>query len=331
MLASYGTIAVRPDDCFDYWHHFTCRTYSFTECRLHSDRQFSAQISIRKFGALAFSHATSRFSDLIELTRTPHNVLSDARDDFMLFLPLQDDVVLAQDGREARASGGDLVLYDQARPFRLQVRHQDTMLVSIPRPLLMSRTSKAPEMTARRIGGRSRLGALTGSVMHRLAQLEDSLDEKVLERLAASALDILATALEAEFCGAERAEPRQQRKLDQVKRYVLANLHDTSLDLRTIASAQNLAPRTLNRLFAAEGTTPIRWLWRQRLNASYRALAEGHVTQVTDAALNFGFTDLSHFSRAFKEAFGTLPHALRQRSTATARGPKHATRRKPCA
>eukprot|EP01032_Pedospumella_encystans_P034527 gene34527-39031_t len=61
------------------------------------------------------------------------------------------------------------------------------------------------------------------------------------------------------------------------------------------------------RLFATEGTTPGRWLWQQRLEASYRALAEGRVRQVSQAALEFGFTDLSHFSRAFKARFGRSP------------------------
>ena len=99
-------------------------------------------------------------------------------------------------------------------------------------------------------------------------------------------------------------------RLDQVKRYVLANLHDAEMTIESIAAAQNVAPRTLHRLFSAEGTTPIRWLWQQRLAASYKALAEGHIRHVTDAALSFGFTDLSHFSRAFKKTFGCPPHTL---------------------
>ena len=88
---------------------------------------------------------------------------------------------------------------------------------------------------------------------------------------------------------------------------MLAHLHRAELDIDTIAKAQNVSPRTLNRLFATDGTTPIRWLWQQRLDASYKALAEGHVTQVTDAAMSFGFTDMSHFSRVFKKTFGTSP------------------------
>jgi AraC-like DNA-binding protein len=77
-----------------------------------------------------------------------------------------------------------------------------------------------------------------------------------------------------------------------------------------IAAAQHVAPRTLNRLFAREGTTPIRWLWQQRLAGAYQALAERRFKHVTDVALSFGFSDVSHFSRAFKAAFGRSPHQV---------------------
>ena len=67
----------------------------------------------------------------------------------------------------------------------------------------------------------------------------------------------------------------------------------------------------LNRLFAREGSTPIRWLWQQRLAGAYQALAERRFGGVTDVAPSFGFSDVSHFSRAFKEAFGTAPASMR--------------------
>jgi AraC-like DNA-binding protein len=63
-------------------------------------------------------------------------------------------------------------------------------------------------------------------------------------------------------------------------------------DLDMIANANNMSARTLNRLFASEGTTPIRWLWQQRLAASFKALAQGQISQTIDAALTYGFSEL---------------------------------------
>ena len=75
-----------------------------------------------------------------------------------------------------------------------------------------------------------------------------------------------------------------------------------------------MATRTLCRLFAREATTPIRWLWQQRLTAAYKALAEGRTNRVTDAAFSFGFRDVAHFSRAFKATFGQSPETVRRGS-----------------
>ena len=130
-------------------------------------------------------------------------------------------------------------------------------------------------------------------------------------KLGAAALDIVATALDLEADDLFS----QGGQLGKIKQYILANLPDPELTTERIARANHIAPRTLNRLFAADGTTPIRWLWQQRLSASFTALAEGQVTQVTEAAMNFGFNDLSHFSRAFKKFVGRSPSQWRTASS----------------
>jgi len=91
-----------------------------------------------------------------------------------------------------------------------------------------------------------------------------------------------------------------------------SNLHDPALDVGSIARALNTSPRTLNRAFAANGTTPMRWLWRQRLDAAHRALALDRARSVMDIAFSYGFSDVSHFNRVFRKAFGTSPRARRR-------------------
>ncbi|MCB0360854.1 MAG: helix-turn-helix transcriptional regulator, partial [Bdellovibrionales bacterium] len=123
---------------------------------------------------------------------------------------------------------------------------------------------------------------------------------------------ILAAVLEAGAVD-NQARSRRLQQLDHVKQFILDNLDNSDLDIDTIARERNIAPRTLNRLFAREGTTPIRWVWQQRLAASHRALSEGRISRVTDAAFEFGFKDVSHFSRAFKAAYGRSPRSVKRR------------------
>jgi transcriptional regulator GlxA family with amidase domain len=89
-----------------------------------------------------------------------------------------------------------------------------------------------------------------------------------------------------------------------------AHLHEDGLDVDQIARASSMATRTLYRLFALEATTPMQWLWEQRLIKSYRLLEGGKPKRVTEVAMACGFKDLSHFSRLFQARFGQSPSTL---------------------
>ncbi|MEW6641564.1 MAG: helix-turn-helix domain-containing protein [Pseudomonadota bacterium] len=316
MAALTRAIAVKPGDGFEHWHQVTCRDFSTTECRRVPDRGFRAEVAIRPFGPLMLNDIWSATpaETPIEVTRTPADIRKDPRDYFMLWLPLAGEASFAQGGREAHMMAGDLMLHDQAQPFALAFgARAHAIMVSIPRALMIARLSAAPRLTARRIPRGSKLAALAGTLVQRMADLDDDTADEVVARLGASALDIVTATLDAALAGERPAA--HDRRLTQVQAYMRARLGEPALDLDAIARAQNMAPRTLYRLFAADGTTPMRWLWQQRLAASFTALNEGRVTQVTDAAFSFGFSDLSHFSRAFKAAFGASPHAVLRRAS----------------
>lgn len=58
------------------------------------------------------------------------------------------------------------------------------------------------------------------------------------------------------------------------------------------------------------GMPPGRWIRQRRLERARTLLGRGEL-QVSEVAFQCGFENLSHFSRAFKEAYGTTPATVR--------------------
>lgn len=62
----------------------------------------------------------------------------------------------------------------------------------------------------------------------------------------------------------------------------------------------------------AFNTTPGKWLMEKRLNHAHHLLTNLSKT-VSDAAFESGFESASHFSRAFRQRFGTSPASIKQK------------------
>jgi transcriptional regulator GlxA family with amidase domain len=128
-------------------------------------------------------------------------------------------------------------------------------------------------------------------------------------------MDIFAAAFETELRGQKGMCDRHGDILLKAKEYMVANLSDSDLDVDGISNAIGVSTRTLNRIFAADGTTASRWLWQKRLEASHASLSEGRAQHVGEVAVACGFSDFSHFSRIFKRAYGVAPNTLVKRRT----------------
>ncbi len=76
--------------------------------------------------------------------------------------------------------------------------------------------------------------------------------------------------------------------------------------LTTVAREIGMSPFHFARLFSdLAGTSPHQYLLGLRLRRSARMLRDG--ASVTEAAMNNGFQNLSHFSRSFQRRFGVSP------------------------
>jgi AraC-like DNA-binding protein len=106
------------------------------------------------------------------------------------------------------------------------------------------------------------------------------------------------------FGGKRQVDPRVRRALD-----LLHANPSTRQPLADLAAHVGLSPSRFIHLFKEATGVPLRryklWL---AMGAAMRSLAEGD--NLTDAAMNGGFSSPAHFSASFREMFGLEPSRL---------------------
>lgn len=301
---------VRRGDGFDRWHYVTCRNYSLTESRVIPDSLFEATVTVRPFGALAISRISSKVAGSTQLcvTRAQREIRRDQRDDYFIWVAREGAVMFEQNGRSVTLGPGDLMLHDQSRPFKLAFSHTAAAtMITVPRDLLNQRISGVDAFAAQRIASHAPWARLAASITEECAEAGSASHTGPSHQLWTATLDVWAGVLVAAFRARQPNGDGRACRLHEAKTFMARHLENPDLDVETIARQMNTSCRTLMRLFAAEGTTPLRWLWNERLRGCRTALQQGRFERITDAAFAFGFRNHSHFSRSFKAAFGCTP------------------------
>jgi len=129
--------------------------------------------------------------------------------------------------------------------------------------------------------------------------------DRLMRTLALSALQLF----EAE--SHVHAELRRIHRAVLLCKAAIRDRYAEDLQLKDLASAVHVSPEYLVRLFRQyEGTTPIHYLWRYRLERSVELL-RGTGLSIHEIALRIGFKNGHHFSRAFRKWMGRTPSEYR--------------------
>jgi AraC-like DNA-binding protein len=104
----------------------------------------------------------------------------------------------------------------------------------------------------------------------------------------------------------------------RAKQCIADHLHRPELDTAYLSAALGLSVRYLNKLFEAEQTSLMRYVWGKRLEQCASQLNEirsAHLS-ISTIALRWGFNDSSHFSRLFSAKYKKSPREFRAQASA---------------
>jgi AraC-like DNA-binding protein len=98
-----------------------------------------------------------------------------------------------------------------------------------------------------------------------------------------------------------------------MRAFMRRHLGDPGLAPQALADHFRVSVRTVHKRFEQAETTFRQSLLAQRLEACRRALTEPRCDRMTvsQIAFGFGFSDLSHFTKAFRARYGTPPGRFR--------------------
>ncbi|PHP66778.1 hypothetical protein CSC94_11765 [Zhengella mangrovi] len=243
-----------------------------------------------------------------------HNetIKRDSFDGFLFTLMLRGDLRLIQNDKALLARHGEGIIYRHGAPFELEFPDQYwSVALWVPPDLMQHHCPQIAREGAVVVKPETTNGTLALSLVKELCVNAISKETSDTMRLVGATLDVLST-VSSQMLPLDGSSNRWL--VDKLSRYVDRNIDDTELNLGRLVDVGGVSARTLNRAFASDGTTPMRWLWDRRLDAAYDALARTRVRNVTEAALAFGFKDGAHFSRAFSRKFGLPPSAVLKRT-----------------
>ncbi|MFK5595625.1 helix-turn-helix domain-containing protein [Methylobacterium sp. HMF5984] len=315
MKTIFSTEHVHPRDRFDFWHDVARKDVVDHAATPRCRNTFRAQLRSGAVGAIGLvSFQNSEMS----VAHTQHHIAQANTDELFVCRQFGGQIALEQDGRQVVLEPGDITLVDPSLQYQGRFSEaSDVLVLKVPRQLMEARLGQTREMTARAIKPST---AETGLLSASLAMLPFHTPEagSTAEALLGPHLLDLITLSVGQAMGQDGLRTSSSRALVRVRlRAVIeARLADRTLDAGTVASAAGVSVRYANAVLADESTSIAQLVQARRLARCRQALEDPmqRGRTMSEIAYGWGFSDMTHFGRRFKAAYGVLPSEHRRRT-----------------
>lgn len=306
-LSSVSSASFSSHDRLKCWNQVVMD--KFPGCTVeHEGDHFDATLWHRPLGSLNLIRAQANQSTVSCRTGS-------GRDDLIkLHLQHRGFSETWQQGTCTSLATGDLALCDTRSPFSVNVSNRsDLLMLELPSTMLdkTARMSLHPGMSVpSQLPAVKRLRQFTLSLL--LEYQHGDVDAEEDETLARILVDLANLALRGNHDAERRTVDSEYRRIIE---WINARLTDPALSPALIAAATGYPMRTLQSLFARNGTTPREYIVQRRLDRAKALLTDPACTlSVGDVAFEVGFNDSNYFARRFRQYFGKTPSTSRYRS-----------------
>ncbi|MDB5395553.1 MAG: AraC family transcriptional regulator [Rhodospirillales bacterium] len=312
MKTIFSTAQVHPRDRFDCWHSVACKDLVPHDSKPENRETFQAELrssTLARIGLILFKNSPMKVS------HTARHIALAGNDNLFICRQFGGETRLEQYNRQVVLETGDFLLLDPRIPYAGTFSEGSQLLVlKVPRALMEARIGQTREVAAYGIKPLSAETNLISTHIALLSTKEEPLStatEWVVER---QVLDLVAIALNKLANG---GRPRLSSARSLVRMTIRAAveelLTDPLVNAEKVAAAAGISVRYANSVLAEEDTSIARLIQSKRLEHCRAALEDplqAH-RKVSDVAYGWGFSDMTHFGRKFREAYGLLPSEYR--------------------
>jgi AraC-like DNA-binding protein len=302
---------------YDRWLAFLGR-HLFTY-RLLSNTPKDPGFQINAHSRSANGFTVARFTTIkgrAQLTRGASEIGADARDGYVIYMPLRGTIELSQFGRKQLYEPLCAGLFSASDHIsHTKFGDNDTACLLLPREFIDQRVLRGEDLCARPSGRGNGIHRLFTDTMVAFQRDAPAMTDSEF----AAAVRIVSELALLSFSGAREVMSNlrsvRASNLARVKREIRSHFEDPGLTLSGVAQQCGLSLRYLHDLFKDDGRTAREYLMGERLQQARRVLegAADSALTVTSVSMACGFSNASQFSTAFRRAFGLSPRDVLRR------------------
>lgn len=241
------------------------------------------------------------------LYRTQQEIARSDGSHFFTVFQLRGSSLMEQGDRQAVLSAGDVTLIDASRTSSFTFQ-QNSRQISLLMPRSYLEQSASEVQYARRLDAQSSVVRLSRQLV--LGCMQDS---QMSAPESEAILNAVATLLRPALVERVVEEDRHPRSFSRTLAFIDTHIQSPQLRPEWIAGELGVSVRSLYRMFARQGLVVAQYIKHRRLDLCAQALRSAPERQkLATIGYDWGFSDHSHFSTAFKSRFGVSPSEYRK-------------------
>jgi AraC-like DNA-binding protein len=312
-MLTYSTRGLAPSAKVAYWNEVLSDVLTPLETRPSGPGGFEAEMRCVQLGRFRMANAISQPATV---WRSKSRIADHGEHRFFLRVLLQGQLTFRHDGGDVHLDEGDLVLTDAALPYTLIYEKPcSTVMLIVTEDDLRKHLPSPDEVVGVKLPGATGLSR-TASLMMRSVweQADVGFPPELGTRVADCLLNVFATAWTATKGSVIPETASVAARRIRIKRHIEANLCDPELSVRSVAAAFGLSTRYLHFLFTSENETVLSFIRRRRVEECCKQLTDilWQRRTITELAFGWGFNNMTHFARVFRNQYGVSPRAYRK-------------------